>query len=218
MISFFWTVIPTYLRFTTWFLFFTFWSSLNDNGLRIIFKNCISIRYCYEYLQLLPCFGIISKLMNLAEILCRFSLVYGRRCVYFQQTESVYLIWCSKMIWYYPTIGGITIGCLTLSWRGPLSYRNQSIELLCILMDWFLYDNGFCQERVNVVSKRSRLTHLLPLISYYTLTKISENQRFSSDFTLCKIRKSPETMRKLRLSTKFPHEEIRWNSSIFVRG
>ena len=116
--------------------------------------------------------------MNLAEILCRFSLVYGRRCVYFQQTESVYLIWCSKMIWYYPTIGGITIGCLTLSWRGPLSYRNQSIELLCILMDWFLYDNGFCQERVNVVSKSSRLTHLLPLISYYTLTKYQKIRGF----------------------------------------
>ena len=26
---------------------------------------------------------------------------------------------------------------LTLSWRRPLSYRNQSIDL-----DWFLYDNG----------------------------------------------------------------------------
>ena len=76
-------------------------------------------------------------------------------------------------------------------------------------MDWFLYDSGFRQERVKVVSKSSRLTHFMLLISYYTLTKISENQKFSNDFTLCKIRKSPETMRKLRLSTKFPHEEIR---------
>ena len=29
---------------------------------------------------------------------------------------------------------------LTLSWRGPLPYRNQ---------DWFLYDSGLRHERVN---------------------------------------------------------------------
>ena len=38
---------------------------------------------------------------------------------------------------------------LTLSWRGPLSYRNQSIYSLCKSMDWFLYDNGLRDERVN---------------------------------------------------------------------
>ena len=32
---------------------------------------------------------------------------------------------------------------LTLSWRWPLSYRNQSIDLLHKSMDWFLYDNGW---------------------------------------------------------------------------
>ena len=37
---------------------------------------------------------------------------------------------------------------LTLSWRRPLSYRNQSIELLRKLMDWFLYDNCFRHETV----------------------------------------------------------------------
>ena len=42
---------------------------------------------------------------------------------------------------------------LTLSWRGPLSYRNQSIDLqsidlLCKSMDWFLYDNSPRHERV----------------------------------------------------------------------
>ena len=31
---------------------------------------------------------------------------------------------------------------LTLARRRPLSYRNQSIDLLCKSMDWFLYDNG----------------------------------------------------------------------------
>ena len=37
---------------------------------------------------------------------------------------------------------------LTLSWRRPLSYTNQSIDLLRKSMDWFLYDNGLRLERV----------------------------------------------------------------------
>ena len=40
---------------------------------------------------------------------------------------------------------------LTLSWRRPLSYRNQSIDLRSKPMDWFLYDNGLRHERVNSV-------------------------------------------------------------------
>ena len=38
---------------------------------------------------------------------------------------------------------------LTLSWRRALSYRNQSIDLQSKLIDWFLYNNGLCHERVN---------------------------------------------------------------------
>ena len=37
---------------------------------------------------------------------------------------------------------------LTLSWRSSLSYRNQSIHLLCKSMDWFLYDRDLRHERV----------------------------------------------------------------------
>ena len=36
---------------------------------------------------------------------------------------------------------------VTLSWRRPLSYRNQSIDW-SKSMDWFLYDNGLHHERV----------------------------------------------------------------------
>ena len=39
---------------------------------------------------------------------------------------------------------------LTLSWRRPLSYRNQSIVLQSKSMDWFLYDNGLRHERVKI--------------------------------------------------------------------
>ena len=42
---------------------------------------------------------------------------------------------------------------LTLSWRRPLSYRNQSIDLLCKSMNWFLYDNGPSHERVKPTLK-----------------------------------------------------------------
>ena len=37
---------------------------------------------------------------------------------------------------------------LTVSWRRPLSYRNQSIDLQSKSMDWFLYDNALRHERV----------------------------------------------------------------------
>ena len=54
---------------------------------------------------------------------------------------------------------------LTLSWRRPLSYRNQSIDLLCKAMDWFLYDNGLRHERVNVC------THDILTMRYTELEK-----------------------------------------------
>ena len=39
---------------------------------------------------------------------------------------------------------------LTLSWRGPLSYRNHSIDLFYKTMNWFLCDNGLRHERVKL--------------------------------------------------------------------
>ena len=50
---------------------------------------------------------------------------------------------------------------LTLSWQRSLSYRNQSIDLLCKSVDWFLYNNGFRHERVNSLTRsRFGLSHL----------------------------------------------------------
>ena len=42
---------------------------------------------------------------------------------------------------------------LTLSWQRPLSYRNQSMDLLRKSMDWFLYDNDLRHERVKRAEK-----------------------------------------------------------------
>ena len=58
---------------------------------------------------------------------------------------------------------------LTLSRRRPLSYRNQSIGLLCKLMDWFLYANGLRHERVNI-----------PMCLVY----INDNLRNNSNITI----------------------------------
>ena len=46
------------------------------------------------------------------------------------------------------TSNTLQIWVLTLSWRGPLSYRNQSIDLQSKSVDWFLYYNGLRHERV----------------------------------------------------------------------
>ena len=40
---------------------------------------------------------------------------------------------------------------LILSWRSPSSYRNQSTDLLCKSMNWFLYDSGLRDEKVHQV-------------------------------------------------------------------
>ena len=54
---------------------------------------------------------------------------------------SILLLVLSYITWAY----------LTLSWRRPLPYRNQSIDLLRKSMDWFLYDNGLRHERVRMI-------------------------------------------------------------------
>ena len=61
---------------------------------------------------------------------------------------------------------------LTPSWRRPLSYRNHSIDLKSISMDWFLYDNGLRHERVKstlLLNRRFLLillsTHSRPMFS-----------------------------------------------------
>ena len=51
----------------------------------------------------------------------------------------------------YKRINKLAISELTLSGRGSLSYRNQSIYLQSKSIDWFLYDSGLRHERVKVL-------------------------------------------------------------------
>ena len=50
---------------------------------------------------------------------------------------------------YYVLHFTLNYSFLTLSWRRSLSHRNQSIDLLCKSMDWFLYDRDLRHESVN---------------------------------------------------------------------
>ena len=43
---------------------------------------------------------------------------------------------------------------LTLSWRRPVSYKNESIDLHSKSVDWFLYDRVLRHERVKSVFKK----------------------------------------------------------------
>ena len=66
---------------------------------------------------------------------------------------------------------------LTLSWRRPLSYRNQSIDLWSKSIDRFLFDNGLRHERVNTKNKwnmklREMISGRLISISYRCFQKI----------------------------------------------
>ena len=55
---------------------------------------------------------------------------------------------------------------LTLSWRRPLSYWNQSINLPCKSMDWFLYDNGFRHERVKILLSSILILFVMLLFAF----------------------------------------------------
>ena len=65
--------------------------------------------------------------------LLKFSQKQPVRYIVIRETPSI-----NGVFWNYEIL-------LTLSWRRPLSYRNQSKS-----MDWFLYDNGLRHERVKL--------------------------------------------------------------------
>ena len=71
------------------------------------------------------------------------------------------------------------ISVLTLSWRRPLSYRNQSIYLLRKSMEWFLYDNGLRHERVKNVGKANKFIFLTPHFAlFYSISELAWNVFF----------------------------------------
>ena len=75
----------------------------------------------------------------------------------------IFLLCLMKKLFFYPNF------FLTLSRRRPLSYRNQSINLLCKSMDWFQYDNGPRLERVKNWKGKISFCRLIDCIFYAVL-------------------------------------------------
>ena len=83
---------------------------------------------------------IAQYLRKNAEVLCDFPEINGVTQTVKYMTK--FHVWENYAPWKCPI--------LTLSWRGPLLYRNQSIDLQSKSMDWFLYDNDLRHERVKM--------------------------------------------------------------------
>ena len=71
---------------------------------------------------------------------------------------------------------GLVLNGLTW-WRRPL-YKNQSIDLLCKSMDWFLYDNSLRHERVQI---------FFLLMLGYNFLKDDKFTCFTSSKSWCKV-------------------------------
>ena len=80
---------------------------------------------------------------------------------------------------------------LTHSWRRSLLHRNHSIDLLCELTDWFLYDRDYHHERVKHSSDIIRMRILNPLRDWYFYSsgRNALSKRTANKKKLCKIRK-----------------------------
>ena len=107
---------------------------------------------------------------------------------------------------------------LTLSWRRSLLYRNQSIDLLCKSVDWFLYDNGFRHERVNIlfilstmVSKSSTRSCSMKKCFLKIFTKFTGKQLYQILFCSKVVTLGPEFIRD------FDTGEFSVNFATFIR-
>ena len=69
----------------------------------------------------------------------------------------------------YISMNNTSNKALTLSWRRSLSYRNQPIDLLCYLMEWFLHEKDLRQERVKTFFTH----HTLKVCFYILYSRIS---------------------------------------------
>ena len=77
---------------------------------------------------------------------------------------------CTKI-----TLEAKQIYLLTLSWRRPLSYRNQSIDLLR-----FLYGNGLRHERVNELSRTPNHQEKVPKTYWKILNRFLSIKKMPS--------------------------------------
>ena len=147
------------------------WSSIKNN--QALLKHCIrddlfsALAMFFEELTFLPpvthtyiCMSggkNVSFPENFTNVLkpCSderqngFQSLKLKPCKFLQRSFTP----CELDCFCLKTLKHFRFKCLTLSWRWPLSYRSQSIDLRGKSMDWFLYDNGVRHERVKTVFK-----------------------------------------------------------------
>ena len=99
------------------------------------------------------------KLIILKKTKLKWKTSYSLLCSYFSPHILVVFTARSYLAFNWPPCSTLGLfhffltGLLTLSWRRPLSHRNQSIDLRKKSMDWFLHDNGLGHERVKQLDK-----------------------------------------------------------------
>ena len=149
-----------FIQFLTHFFFCLSFSKCNSvNCIKLMFNIVVcpihallilrEFKRINEFLLLWFSNDFKGNALNIRSEICRRSLRIrsGHSFSVFKdlQTNSrVFIIGDLKYFVCYCKI-------LTLSWRGPLSYRNQSIDLQSKSMDWFLCNNGLGHERVKCI-------------------------------------------------------------------
>ena len=91
----------------------------------------------------------------------------------FDEWQIIHFIQCSNRHWETTIFFWYSSKYFNLSWRRPLSYRNQSIDLLRKSMDWFLYDNGLRHERVKRMHW-TELNRIKDLINFLGKSRVRE--------------------------------------------
>ena len=123
-------LFETYLKICHFFHFFLYSFCLHD----------FSVQFLLNFYY--------SQTQNLVTDL-RWSFLRKKRFLFWQKTPSQILDWV-----LYTPLNSVDLwlnSLLTLSWRRSLSYRDQSIDLLCKSMDWFLCDRDLHRERVKLI-------------------------------------------------------------------
>ena len=109
-----------------------------------VFNHCKAVSYMCAYFSKAEAGkDVFNRVVLDFEKMKAIAKVYTTKMEWSIQ-EAVYLI--MSEFWLWKTFPNVMF--LTLSWRRPLSYRNQSIDLRSKSMDWFLYDIGLRHEMV----------------------------------------------------------------------
>ena len=131
-------------------MFGQFTTSYTNTAQKMKFSNKDFFSKCYQICSFLLIWShLLKKSLMESFIFCAVERFYK---IFFSDNMQYHKRWEFQTYLIQPNSLSYIRVCnsLTLSWRRPLSYRNQSIDLLDKSMDWFLYDNGVRHERVKL--------------------------------------------------------------------